>query len=232
MLKSLGKNSAHRNAWKAANDFVEAAGTGDMEGLAEGMYNVHLGPNTRNSKGTPALVNAARNGQSIITGLLLHWKADPGLADDFDRTALIEASAAGNEQIVDRLLDKGAKIDQRGYRDMTALMAATMNSHLNVMEKLLGKGAYPDLKNIIGKTALMLAASEKNSKAVEILLKAGANTFVQNEDGQTFWDLANQYFSKDEVSEFRKIHKSIEDRASNAVITNAEHAALQPVLNG
>ncbi len=222
--------SVFRASPRAADRFVEAAGSGNIEDLCSGMYNKHLGPDTRNANGTPALINAARQNQKEAVSLLLGWKADPGLTDSFDRTALIEAAAAGHGEIVDRLLVKGAQINQLGYRNITALMVATMNGHLSVMQKLLDKGANPDFQNVIGKTALMMAASEKNAEAVEILLKGGADTTFKNNADQTFWDIAPQYFSNKRINRFKSISQKMEKRLTAAAVASAE-SFLQPVPN-
>ena len=57
---------------------------------------------------------------------------------------------------MEKLLEKGAKVDLQKENFLTALMSASANGHMEVVGKLLEKGAKVDLQNKIGRTALML----------------------------------------------------------------------------
>ena len=89
-------------------------------------------------------------------------------------TALMRASKKGHREVVEKLLENGAKIDLQNKNGSTALMIASQNGHMEVVGKLLENGAKVDLQKKDGFTALMIA-SQNGRKEVKMLLREHAS---------------------------------------------------------
>ena len=63
----------------------------------------------------------------------------------------------GHVEVVRRLLDAGADVNQPSVDAKTALMGAAMNGHPAVVELLLSRGADKSLRNAWDETAYQLA---------------------------------------------------------------------------
>jgi len=91
---------------------------------------------------------------------LLDAFLDNGVAADWknkDQESLLGiASAYGHDQIVRRLLERGASINAQDDEGFTPLMNACQNRHVEVVRILLQKKADKSLKNRYGETALSL----------------------------------------------------------------------------
>ena len=130
------------------------------------------------SHGVDALMIAARHGLVGTVEILLQTTANPRRARPGGATALMDAAAAGHEDVVRMLIDwskmhAGGKLklneaDENGY---TALMHAAMNSHENAMLPLLQEGVDIEQHDKEGRTAVMHAASVA---VVSRLLRANA----------------------------------------------------------
>jgi len=98
---------------------------------------------------------------------------------DGKMTALQHAAAAGNEDLVQHLLDKGANVNAEAGGDggRTALQAASERGHLAVVDRLLDTGANvnADAEQIDGRTALQAASMGGHLAVVDRLLEKGAN---------------------------------------------------------
>ncbi|KAF6787047.1 ankyrin repeat-containing protein [Colletotrichum sojae] len=93
--------------------------------------------------------------------------------------ALQAASGGSHIEVVERLLDAGAKVNADPARDdgRTALQAASGGGHVEVVERLLDAGANvnADPAGEHGRTALQAASEGGHVEVVERLLDAGAN---------------------------------------------------------
>jgi hypothetical protein len=67
-------------------------------------------------------------------------------------TPLYLASYFGMENIVNKLIEKGAEIDNQDRGGDTPLFAAALNGHLNIVKMLLEKGANRKITNNDGQT--------------------------------------------------------------------------------
>ncbi len=98
-------------------------------------------------------------------------------ADTPGRSALQDAAASGDVEMVRMLVDKGANVNAADRRGYTALMRAALSYEpgaLAVIEYLLAKGANANPKNETGDTALSFAARFGETPAVALLRKHGA----------------------------------------------------------
>src|SRR3989442_1602807 len=83
------------------------------------------------------LVDAASEGDISSVGALLKAGTPIDSRDFLGRTALIAASAIGNDKLVDVLLRKQANVNTVANRGTTALMMASSGGHHAVVRLLL-----------------------------------------------------------------------------------------------
>lgn len=116
-------------------------------------------------------------------------------APDFDYlgyTALHTAVESGNREIVEFLLEKGAKLNvlaSYAHSDSfycgTPLMFAIRYENSELINFLLAKKADPNLMCKDGKTALRMAMKSRNYKLFNQLIEAGADVKAIDEAGTT-----------------------------------------------
>ncbi|KAF2135463.1 uncharacterized protein K452DRAFT_239329 [Aplosporella prunicola CBS 121167] len=97
----------------------------------------------------------------------------------YSRTALQQAAESGNVDIVNRLLQAGADVNQApaDWAGVTALQAAAIGGFLGIASKLLELGADVNACGAEndGRTALEGAAEHGRIDMVQLLLNAGAD---------------------------------------------------------
>jgi ankyrin repeat protein len=134
-----------------------------------------------------------------------------------------------NADLVDLLMNAGAKLNLRNRRGETAIMLASYRGFGDIVEKLYIKGAeinHPGWNPLIyaasgghesiirllldggvpvnsasdnGTTALMMAARGNHLDAVKVLLERGADPNLRNEWGKTAMDWALSKNNQDMV---------------------------------
>jgi hypothetical protein len=111
---------------------------------------------------------------------------------------LVLAVVLGNTEIVDLLLDAGAKVDARTtvgscspisdheyeYDDATALIVASAMGKVDMVELLIKRGANPDVLDDSSRTALHLAASRGHEQIVYRLISSGADPNLGRQSGK------------------------------------------------
>ena len=136
-------------------------------------------PNARDANGQVALFVALR-GESLqaAEALLEHPGVDIDAANANGETALMMAAMRGQIVWVQRLLERGAKVNREGW---TPLHYAAAGPSVPVIELLLTRGAAIDARSPNGTTPLMMAARYGAIDAADLLLARGANPALRNE---------------------------------------------------
>ncbi len=96
------------------------------------------------------------------------------------RTALMMAAKLGSSEIVRKLLNAGADINDRNFNGGTALMYSAIRGDQETLTLLLENGAEVNLDAKFGWTALMVAAAKGHTDQVSVLLEYGANANVRD----------------------------------------------------
>ncbi len=138
-------------------------------------------------------VNAESPDPTIVAGMLrnpnidLNWKDK----DNDSAIALVKAIAKGHREIVKRLLDAGAKINQQfGMLGSLPISLASGRGDAEIVGYLIAAGANVNTPDLNGRTALMSASQRGNTEIVDLLLKAGADPELKDTRKQSAKDLA------------------------------------------
>lgn len=105
--------------------------------------------------------------------LLKKYGADIDVTMLLGMTPLQASCSFGRGDLVDFLLQSGAKIDlESGEKKFTALQVACAKEEPEIVAKLLAAGADPDKKNAEGKSALMIARETGRVDMLTALVEA------------------------------------------------------------
>jgi ankyrin repeat protein len=101
-------------------------------------------------------------------------------------TPIFLAVENGNVELVEILLNFGARINARDDNKQTPLMRLDSDASAELVRLLLGRGAKANAVDADGNTPLISAAENSASAEIlQILLESGANPNAQNKQGQT-----------------------------------------------
>eukprot|EP00029_Vermamoeba_vermiformis_P014450 TRINITY_DN956_c0_g1_i1.p1 TRINITY_DN956_c0_g1~~TRINITY_DN956_c0_g1_i1.p1 ORF type:complete len:375 (-),score=52.82 TRINITY_DN956_c0_g1_i1:103-1227(-) len=106
-------------------------------------------------------------------------------------TALMLASQEGHQDIVEYLLEKGAKTDERNRGGDTALALACLKNQKEIVRVLIDHGCSVNTVNNSGWTPLSLAARYGDAELFTWLLRAGADSNCPPTSG---WQLIHHPF--------------------------------------
>lgn len=138
-----------------------------------------------------------------VCNLLVEYGADINAIDNFDKTPLHKAVAAGKVCITDLLLNHGAYVNvQDKNQKMTPLHIATSTVNLKLCNLLLKHGADPNIKNNIHETPLLHAVNRVNNslrckKIVKLLLNYGGNVEIRDLNQNNVIKVAARLDNKD-----------------------------------
>lgn len=153
---------------------MDAIGRGNraiVDLLLEAGANVHA-----TAGGESALSTAVQSGREELFDLLLS-KGAPLTG------ALRAAALMGKRDVVARLLELGAEVDETaGQFAWTPLANAAEAGHAEIVRMLLAAGADPNHKDWMGKTPLAQAIQEDKADVVRVLLEAGASLESDDDD--------------------------------------------------
>lgn len=92
-----------------------------------------------------------------------------------NRTALSFACLLGRKEIVELILDLGARIEVKDSDHLTPFGVALLHNHIGLAEFLLSKGAYIDAVNDLGQSILFPVILHRYDPHIEFLLANGVN---------------------------------------------------------
>ena len=114
--------------------------------------------------------------------------------DEYGRAEIWYAAADGEEELVRRLLQKGADPNSPDDVAFTTLHVAAQNGHVHVVRTLLNSGANPNAVDSHGNgplwTALLSSPKEKKDDLISVLLASGADPDCANEHGRSPREMA------------------------------------------
>ncbi|MBW5397594.1 ankyrin repeat domain-containing protein, partial [Brachyspira pilosicoli] len=129
--------------------------------------------------------------------------------DSYDRTALINASVSGYDDIAKLLIEEGTDVNIRDKAGATALMYTARDTNYEMVEFLLKNGADVNIRDTEGDTALYYSIEhnsrgQKNEtenaiKILNLLIKYGADVNTKNDKGTSLLDVSyriSQSFDK------------------------------------
>ena len=94
-------------------------------------------------------------------------------------TALMVAAAAGQNEVIQFLLEKGADVNAKKIFDYTPLMISINNSQTETARLLIEKGAEVNAFTNIKETPLSFAIEKCNAQLVNLLIEKGADINIK-----------------------------------------------------
>jgi uncharacterized protein len=123
----------------------------------------------------PEFIDAVKAGQLEAARTMLDRGTPVATRDKkHAATALMWAAHEGHVELVQLLLDRGARIDERKHSGETALWFAAQQGHAGAAELLLQRGADPNAQDGEGVTPLMVARTNGHEAVADLLRRAGA----------------------------------------------------------
>lgn len=171
----------------AYDEFFRAVEVDDERTVAA-LLSRGFDPNAPDEHGQVALYLAMRADSPKVAARLL---AQPDLrvdaANAAGETALMMAALKGRLDGMQRLLERGARVDRDGW---TPLHYAASGPEPKAVALLLDRGAAIDARAPNGATALMMAARYGDERSVDLLLTRGADPRLRDRRGMSALEFA------------------------------------------
>lgn len=146
------------------------------------------------------LMKAASDGDKAAVQKILKSKKTNIDAEDSEerRTALYFAINNEHNNVIQLLIDAGARLENLSEGKETALFMATTTNNRELMKTLIKKNkGLLNIPDSDGTTPLMEAAKFGAKETVQILLDAGAKKDLKNNLGSTALDIAKENKNED-----------------------------------
>ncbi len=135
---------------------------------------------------TETFFTEIRNGDLVAVARMISEHAEwVNAKDQRGSTPLILAAYYGHGDMVDLLLDKGARIDEKDSSGNTALMGVCFKGFTALAKNLIEKGANVNEHSAMGATCLIYAATFNRVEIAELLIGHGADTSAKDGRGNT-----------------------------------------------
>lgn len=132
--------------------------------------------NTNNEKGIPILALAVRHKHKRLLPLLLSNGADLNAqSDDRHNTAIMDAAAEGDIDILEFLLRQGANLDFQSKSGQSALILAAGQGHTKAAALLIHAGADVTLSDKLGMSAKKYAQLFRNEELLSMIAEVEGN---------------------------------------------------------
>lgn len=165
-------------AGNIVDDTLQSLQLDDASGVLEGLQR-GMDVNFVNENGYSLLMLAAKEGSPKVTAVLLNAGARTYLSNAYGDNALLLATFAGYEAIVDMLLAKQASLEANA-RGWTPLHYAAYAGQLSIAKKFLARGAKVNGVTDNGLSPLMLASMNGHMDVVRALLLYKADTQMRD----------------------------------------------------
>lgn len=140
------------------------------------------------------IFGSCREGNTLQVRIWLDdTRNDMNEGDDHGFSPLHWACFAGRYNIVDMLLNRGARINATNMGDDTALHLAASHGHVDCVNLLLKNNADVNALNEHGNTPLHYACFWGYADIAELLISHGAQANVANADGDTPIDKCHRH---------------------------------------
>ncbi len=149
-----------------------------------------------------------------------------------ESTSLVAAAEAGHAEAVEKLLERGADVNQKNDIGQTPLMAAAAAGDEAMVEDFISAGADVNAKDPEGATALLLASRKGRAGIVELLLKHQADVNARHDDGFTALALAAEEGRFDVVRVLLAHDADVNAKNSSGktALQVAEHMGYNPIV--
>jgi len=145
-------------------------------------------PNTRDPQGQVALILALKaEDLAVAEALLARPETKVDLVNSVGESALMMAALRGQTDWCQRLLARGAPVNQPGW---SPLHYAATGPEPKIVQLLLERGATVDAESPNRTTPLMMAARYGKEESVKLLLARGADLKRTNDLNMTAADFA------------------------------------------
>jgi ankyrin repeat protein len=169
--------------------FLVAARNADADALKRELAK-GAAVNSRNRFGETALIILLKKDRPDLAMIVLDAGVDVNLAALNGITPLMAAAYGGHNDMVKRLLAKGANPTPLDRLQKSAMTYAAGEGRTDVVLTLLAAGVNPNAVYANDLTALMWAAGFGKTETVRALIAAGANPAFKDNRGKTAVDIA------------------------------------------
>jgi ankyrin repeat protein len=180
----IGFSAAQAGSFEDFFTAIKRDNAGDIRALLQRGFD----GNTSNEQGQSGLFLAIKDESYKAADALLDW---PQIAAETrnrkDESALMIAALAGELDLCQKLIAKGADVNKTGW---APLHYAATRGQVAVMRVLLDNDAYIDAASPNGTTPLMMAARYGTIAAVRLLLDEGADPTLKNQQKLSAIDFA------------------------------------------
>ena len=168
-------------------NFFRAINIDDIRTVSE-LLARGFDPNSFNTKGQPALVQALKDdAPRVAAALLAHPSVKVDATTAAGETPLMMAAITGQLDWMQRLMNRGALINRAGW---TPLHYAASGPDAKAVALLLDRGAAIDAPSPNRSTPLMMAARYGSEDAALLLVARGADLRLRNDLGLDATDFA------------------------------------------